>query len=135
MHLTDHIKSKTATNPFIGIILLDLQKAFDTVGHAILCGKLNVIGVKSIEWFKSYLSGRKQSVNVNSENSGLYDVTCGVPQGSLLGRLLFLIFLNDLSTSIDTQCKVLLYADNNFIPPSQSKHYRYELVFNDRKMS
>jgi hypothetical protein len=84
----------------------------------ILFEKLNVIGVKSIEWFKSYLSGRKQIVNVNSGNSGVYNVTCGMPQGSLLGPLLFLIYVNDLSASIDPDCKPLL-----FIFPSQSKHY------------
>ena len=97
------------------MILLDLQKAFDTVDHKILCEKLNVIGVKSIEWFKSYLSGRKQIVNVNSANSGVYNVTCGVPQGSLLGPLLFLIYVNDLSVSIDPDCKVLLSADDTAI--------------------
>ena len=83
--------------------------------HSILCDKLRVIGIQSVSWFESYLTNRKQLVNINGIDSDMGEVTCGVPQGSLLGPLLFLIYVNDLQTSIDQDCKVLLYADDTAI--------------------
>ena len=115
IHLVDYIKLQTAKGLFTGMVLLDLQKAFDTVDHEILCQKLEVLGVHSIEWFRSYLTNRKQLVNVNSCNSDVSNISCGVPQGSLLGPLLFLIYVNDMQVSIDSDCKVLLYADDSCI--------------------
>ena len=115
IHLIDHVKSQTARGLFTGMVLLDLQKAFDTVDHEIMCQKLEVIGVQSISWFQSYLTSRRQLVNVNGVNSDMSEVVCGVPQGSLLGPLLFLIYVNDVTTSIDSNCKVLLYADDTAI--------------------
>ena len=91
------------------MVLLDLQKAFDTVDHEILCNKLKAIGVTDTKWFHSYLTNRTQLVNVNRINSDLANVTCGVPQGSMLGPLLFLCYVNDMSISIDKVCKLLLY--------------------------
>jgi hypothetical protein len=67
--------------------MLDLQKAFDTVHHNILFSKLKVMGVQSVDWFESYLTDRVQFVSVNRTISEPMNVSCGVPQGSILGHL------------------------------------------------
>lgn len=115
IHLLDHIKMKNAKGLYTGMILLDLQKAFDTVDHNILCNKLKLMGIGSTKWFESYLSNRSQLVNVGEINSDTAAVTCGVPQGSILGPLLFLCYVNDMVISIDPECKLLLYADDSTI--------------------
>ena len=115
IHLIDHIKSRTAKGLFTGMVLLDLQKAFDTVDDKIFGEKLKVIGVESVSWFKSYLTNRKQIVSINGVNSDVCNVTCGVPQGSLLNPLLFLIYVNDMQIGIESECMVLLYADDTAI--------------------
>ena len=88
---------------FIGCgIFADLQKAFDTVDHEILLSKLDYYGIRGISnnWFKSYLSNRKQFVSINGYDSGLAEINCGVPQGSVLGPLLFLLYINDFNQAI-----------------------------------
>ena len=95
--------------------MLYLQKAFDNVDHDILCKKLKAMGIKSVDWFRSYLSNRNQIANVNDTESDPSLVTCGVPQGSILGPLLFLCYINDMELSISSECKLLSYADDSAI--------------------
>ena len=108
--MTDYIRTEMSNGKLVGMVLIDLQKAFDTVDHSILIDKLRAIGV-STPWFHSYLSDRKQCVEVNGMRSEFLSITCGVPQGSILGPQLFLIYINDMVTSLE--CKLSLYADDS----------------------
>ncbi len=78
-----------AKGSYTGMVLLDLQKAFDTVDHKILCNKLEAMGIGSTNWFRSYLNGRTQKVKIGNTVSKPMPITCGVPQGSILGPLVF----------------------------------------------
>ena len=97
-------------------IFIDLKKAFDTVDHDILLAKLRKYGVDNLAfaWFSSYLTNRKQYCRVNGVSSKTEDIKCGVPQGSCLGPLLFLIYINDLPFSLK-KGKVTMYADDTSI--------------------
>ena len=121
--LTDVYKSLDDGNLYFSMFL-DLKKAFDSVSHEILLSKLEFYGVRGIplSWLRSYLSSRSQCVIVNGVSSSERTVTCGVPQGSVLGPLLFLIFINDFP-SCTNFFKFTLFADDSTISckfPKQS---------------
>ena len=114
INLIESIRQSLDEGSFNCGIFVDLQKAFDTVDHKILLCKLEYVTIiRGIcnEWFKSYLSNCKQFVSINEYNSDLMPVGFGVPQGSTLGPLFFLIYINDIHKAIQ-YCKGHHFADD-----------------------
>ena len=97
-------------------IFLDLQKAFDTVSHSILLQNLEHYGIRdnALQWVKSYLNERSQYVTVNGHASEMLPITCEVPQGSVLGPLLFFIYVDDLPNASKLS-RFYLFADDTSI--------------------
>ena len=96
-------------------IYSDLMKAFDTIPHKRLIGKLESYGISEdlIEWAKSFLTDRRQRVRVNGSYSDFQQVTSGIPQGSVLGPILFVIYINDLPDKLESNC--YMFADDTKI--------------------
>ena len=101
-------------------IFVDIRKAFDSISHRILFAKLEKMGVRNVElqWFKDYLTNRKQSVQLGNKRSVNLEITCGVPQGSVLGPLLFLAYINDMPKA--TELLASLFADDTTLQNSSN---------------
>ena len=112
--LVDRITEALDNGDVVVGVFLDFSKAFDTVDHAILLDKMFIYGVRTIalQWFKDYLTGRSQYVTYNGFKSNNSEIKCGVPQGSILGPLLFLLYINDLA-SVSEACFSILFADDS----------------------
>ena len=123
MCFADTIRRNIDQGCLTGAVFIDLHKAFDTVNHEVLLKKLRGVGVTNLEyeWFKNYLENRTQVVEFQGVLSSTETVCVGVPQGSILGPLLFILQLNDLP-GVTVKCSVLMYADDTviffFSPPS-----------------
>ena len=113
LKLSDKIYDNIDNRKVSILLLLDLSKAFDSVNHAILLEKCKIMNIDQ-SWLESYLKNRFQSVRLNGAISSLKNIEFGVPQGSILGPLLFLIYVNDLVKSV-TDCFIIQYADDTQI--------------------
>ena len=113
-HLTDKITG-FEKGIFTEIILIDLQKAFDTIDHQILLKKVKYLGFSknTITWFNSYLCERKFKISINTSYFSPSNLLCGVLQGSILGSLLFLLYIDDLPQAVISNS--LLYSDDTCI--------------------
>ena len=116
-----------------GVVFFDIKKAFDTVGHDILLSKLRKYGVLGIEfkWFMSYLTDCKQSCTLSGENSSFKIVKCGIPQGSCLGPLLFLIFLNNFPSVLRRATPSMFMDDTSMWVASDSVPELLHLLRNE----
>ena len=115
VQLFDKIANAIANKEHVIGIFMDLSKAFDTLNHEILLNKLHAYGIRgtALSWFKDYLSNRQQYVVYNDLSSNLSTIKCGVPQGSILGPLLFLLYINDISKSSPLLSFILFADDTN----------------------
>ena len=113
-------------------VFLDLFKAFDTLDHQILFTKLEHYGIcdVALQWIKSYFSCRRQFVQINQACSSTHTIKCGVPQGSILSPLFFILYINDLLRAFKLS-ELLLFADNTSIFFSHSNSKYLENVLNN----
>ena len=99
----------------VAIASLDLSKAFDAINHEMLLDKLTKLGLSesALIWIRSYLSKRTQCTRFSDYTSKEEEITAGVPQGSILGPLLFICFSNDIYNSLEDKCTAFSYADDS----------------------
>ena len=113
--LVNHIYKMLDNRLHTAIVKIDLSKAFDTINHQKLIQKLNNLGLHedSLSWIASYLSSRTQKTKFKHYTSSEEPITTGVPQGSILGPLLFICYTNDFANNLDEICQLLSYADDS----------------------
>ena len=136
LEFLENIYDSFDQNKYYLAIFLDFSKAFDTICHDILLRKLEHMGFRGpiYQWIKSYLTNRKQFVNIGDKSSETLDVKMGVPQGSTLGPLLFILYINDMSNSLDN-LGIVHFADDSTIYTSFNKNMNIAPLINSKLSS
>ena len=129
LEVYNNILQSVASGKEVDAIFLDLSKAFDKVPHNLLLNKLEKYGIRGplLSWFRSYLYDRKQRVVLQGVCSDWIPVTSGVPKGSILGLLLFLVYCNDAQDYIQAKSTLALFADDSKL--YRSLHYPNSSTF------
>ena len=133
LDLLHNITESFEKKEFCAVVFLDFAKAFDTVNHDILVDKLESYGIRGVakNWFKSYLTNSEQLVSINDTLSSKLPVKCGVPQGSVLGPILFLLYINDIANSYNSRSKCFLFADDTSLFSSAKNIHELETTLNE----
>ena len=132
--LMDKLTNAIENGEYVIGIFLDFSKAFDTVNHDILLEKLEHYGIRgcALSWFRSYLSNKPQYVTYNGTTSMSQTIKCGVPQGSILWPLLFLIYINDLGNVCINTMPLLFADDTNLFASGTNIIQLQDAVTNDQ---
>ena len=128
---TDDWYSTLDDSELVDVVFVDLKKAFDTINHSLLCSELKHYGVQKeeLQWLNSYLSERKQYCRVNGKDSQVLTIEIGLPQGSCLCPLLFLVYIDDLPNAIRT-CSDTMFADDTSLSVHEKTLHQLNMTLN-----
>ena len=136
LSIVEKIRTNLDKKMFSCGVFVDLEKAFDTVNHSILLSKLEHYGIRhnALEWFRNYLTNRSQCVTVNGAKSSNLSINCGVPQGSILGPLLFIVYINDMHSALKRSIVHHFADDTNLLFSHKDPKVIEKIMNNELKL-